>query len=346
MNDINQNNAFASPPIGADDKFVTNLDWNLLRTFVVIVEEESITRAASRLLRRQPAISLALQRLETDLGMRLIERGGGAFRLTAAGRELYSRCTDIYGDIARLKAATTSAAREVSGRITIHLASHVTTPILDRALTELYQRHPGITYQMRIRSSAEVAEDVRDQKATLGICLVNRKLPRLDYQVLYREHFGFFCGPPHPLFGRTGLRVEDLRACDAVSFETDDLRDALRPVALLRQQHLLDLRVVGQSMQLEEVRRMIQCGLGIGPLPIHVVERDLRDGLLWQLPPYRDAPAVDIHLVTNPRRRLSRAEALILDAVQAAVADLPLSQRTYGLGRKSPQGRATQGGPP
>jgi hypothetical protein len=88
MNDINQNNAFASPPIGADDKFVTNLDWNLLRTFVVIVEEESITRAASRLLRRQPAISLALQRLETDLGMRLIERGGGARALFPLHRYL------------------------------------------------------------------------------------------------------------------------------------------------------------------------------------------------------------------------------------------------------------------
>ena len=77
---------------------------------------------------------------------------------------------------------------------------------------------------------------------------------------------------------------------------------------------------------------MILCGLGIGPLPIHVVERDLRDALLWRLPPYSDAPAVDIHLVTNPRRRLSRAEALILEMLQAAISELPLRERTYGLG--------------
>ena len=317
------------PPSEADDKFVTNLDWNLLRTFVVIVEEASITRAANRLLRRQPAISLALQRLEAELGMRLIERGGGAFRMTAAGRELYSKCSEIYGDIARLKEATTSAAQEISGKVTIHLASHVTTPVLDAVLTEQYRRHPGITYQIRIKPSVEVAKDVRDKAASFGICLVNRKLPELDYRVLYREFFGFYCGPPHPLFGRRNLALEDLRNCDAVSFETDDLRDALRPVALLRQQHLLDLRVVGQSTQLEEVRRLIQCGLGIGPLPIHVVARDVRDGLLWRLPPYADAPAVDIHLVTNPRHRLSRAEALIVDALRAAIDAAPLSRRTY-----------------
>lgn len=315
---------------GRGDRFVSDLDWNLLRTFVAIVEEGSITRAADRLLRRQPAISLALKRLETEMGMRLIERGGGSFRVTAAGRELYARCVDIYGDISQLKEAATQAAKEVSGRAVIHLASHVTTPILDRVLADLYRRHPGITYRMRIRTSAEVAEDIRDHTATLGICLVNQRLPGLDYELMFREHFGYFCGPPHPFFGRKDLRFEDLAECDAVSFGTDDLRDALRPVALLRRQHLQDLRVVGESMQLEEVRRMILCGLGIGPLPIHVVERDLRDGTLWRLPPYTGAPAVDIHLVTNPRRRLSRAERLLVEALRAEIAATPVAERTYG----------------
>jgi len=69
-------------------KFVTNLDWNLLRTFVVISEEGSITAAANKLLLRQPTVSLALQRLEAQMRTRLIDRGRGAFRLTAVGREL------------------------------------------------------------------------------------------------------------------------------------------------------------------------------------------------------------------------------------------------------------------
>jgi hypothetical protein len=56
------------------DKFVTNLDWNLLRTFVVIVEEGGITAAATRLLRRQPTLSAALGRLESQIGSRLIKR--------------------------------------------------------------------------------------------------------------------------------------------------------------------------------------------------------------------------------------------------------------------------------
>ena len=103
------------------------------------------------------------------------------------------------------------------------------------------------------------------------------------------------------------------------------MADALRPVALLRAQNDLDDVVVGHSSHLEEVRRMIIAGLGIGPLPIHVVSRDLRDGLLWRLPPYEAPPAIDIYLVWNPHTHLNRAEKGLLAALRAAIDARPLS---------------------
>ncbi len=311
------------------DRFVSNLDWNLLRTFVVIVEEGSISRAANRLLRGQPAVSLALQRLEAEVNGRLIERGRGSFSLTAAGRRLYEECVDIYGGIARLKETVASEAQDLSGKITICLASHVMTPLLDETLTQNYRAHPKVSYAIKTAPSAEVANQVQDKIASLGICLVSRRIPDLDYENIYREFFGFYCGPPHPLFGRRNLRLGDLRGLDAVSFDTDDLNDALRPVALLRQHNEMTQRIVGRSSHLEELRRMILCGLGIGPLPVHVAERDVRDGLLWRLPPYKSPPAVDIFLVTSPRKRFNRAETVFIEALKLAIRATPLAQRTY-----------------
>ncbi len=311
------------------NRFVSNLDWNLLRTFVVIVEEGSISRAANRLLRGQPAVSLALQRLENELDCRVIERGHGTFRLTAEGRRLYEECIDIYAGVARLKETVTTGTDEISGAITICLASHVITPLLDDLLASTYKEHPKVSYSIKTASSAEVANQVQDKSASLGICLINRRLPDLDYENIYKEFFGFYCGPPHPLFGKKNLRLQDLRGEDAVSFETDDLNDALRPVALLRQQNEMSQRIVGRSSQLEELRRMILCGLGIGPLPVHVVERDVRDGLLWRLPPYDDPPMVDIFLVTNPKKRFNRAEAKFIDALKTSIRITPIEKRTY-----------------
>jgi len=315
--------------MSATDKFVTNLDWNLLRTFVVIVEEGGITAAATRLLRRQPTVSAALARLEARIGSRLIERGGGAFRLTAAGRALYRECTDIYGAVARLGDLTHAATQGLTGHVQIVLASHVVTPILDQTLAHFHRTYPEVTFEIRVETSRDVLSGVLEKSAPLGICLLSRRPQRLDCELIYREYFGFFCGPPHPLYGRRELELDDLRGCAAVSFDTDSMDDALRPVAVFRRDNGLDHNIVGRSSHLEEVRRLIACGLGIGPLPLHVVRADIENGTLWRLPPYRDPPAIDIHLVTNPASRLSRAEARFVAALKAAIAAATLAERTY-----------------
>ncbi|QYX58129.1 LysR family transcriptional regulator [Roseovarius sp. SCSIO 43702] len=312
-----------------DTKFAFRLDWNLLRTFLVISEEGSITRAAHRLLRGQPSVSLALKRLESELGCRLVDRGHGGFRLTAAGRQLQRECTELFSGVARIPEVTQEASTEISGEVNIMLASHVVTPLLDNELSALSAAHPKMRFTIRIDTSARVIHAVRERMVSFGICLVNRRFSDVDYTQMYREFFGFYCGPSHPLFGRSNLSFADLRNFPAVSFDTDDLSDALRPVALLRGEWGLDYEIVGRSSQLEEVRRMIQCGMGIGSLPIHVVEPDVERGLLWRLPPYENPPQVDIYLVSNPKKRLNKAEALFLERLSARIARTPLDERTY-----------------
>jgi DNA-binding transcriptional LysR family regulator len=316
-------------PSDAGERLARDLDWNLLRTFMVIVQEASFTGAARRLRLRQPSVSQALKRLEVRLGQRLIDRGPALFRLTAAGNAMYRECVDIYGNVARMSVLTLSAGDEIAGHVRIAMASHVVSPVLDESLMAIHAGHPKATYGIEIASSVEVMNAVLGKSASFGICLVNQRSAQLEYEQMYREYFGFFCGPRHPLFGRRGLRLRDLRGHASVSFQTDQISDALRSVALLRARHGLDDRVVGFSSHLEEVRRMIVAGLGIGPLPIHVVERDVRDGLLWRLPPYKTPPAVDVYLIWNPHCRLNRAEDAFLTALRAAIEKRPLSERTY-----------------
>jgi len=222
-----------------------------------------------------------------------------------------------------------SALDEITGNIHISLASHVTSPLLDDTLAAFHAEHPKVTYRLKTETSADVALNLLDKSTSLGICLVNKRLPELEYKAMYREFFGFFCGPPHPLFGEKNLQIKDLSGHAAVSFETDDIADALRPVALLRRQFELGQEIIGLSPHLEEVRRMILCGLGIGPLPNHVVKRDVREGLLWRLPPYINPPAIDIFLVTNPRKRYNRAETLFIQALVARIDSRTMTERTY-----------------
>ena len=109
------------------ERLSRELDWNLLHVFMVIVQEGGITRAADRLLLRQPSVSNALKRLEQQLDRRLIERARGRFQLTEAGRLLYRECVEIYGSVSRLAVMLRDSREAVAGEISIAAASHGAT---------------------------------------------------------------------------------------------------------------------------------------------------------------------------------------------------------------------------
>jgi DNA-binding transcriptional LysR family regulator len=311
------------------DRLAWDLDWNLLRTFMVIVEERSITAAADRLGLKQPTISNALKRIEDRLGRRLIERKPNHFRITSVGALLYEECVEIFGTVARLPVLIRDVQDEITGHVTIALASHIVSPLFDEALADFHQANPRATFTLSVSTSLETAAAVVQKRASFGLCLVHERDPRLAYRVIYREFFGFFCGPKHRLFGRRGLTLDDLRNETSVSFQTDNPSDALRPVALIRAEAGIDQGAIGISSSLEEVRRMIVAGLGIGPLPLHVAARDVADGLLWRLPPYDSPPAIDIHLVSNPSAHLNRAEDGLLRLLERRIEETPFAERTY-----------------
>lgn len=313
------------------DRLTRDLDWNLLRSFVVIAEARSITDAAQRLGLTQPSVSTALKKLEDRIGKRLIDRAPGRFELTRAGALLYREAVEIHGAVHRLSTLMRDMTDEVTGHVRIAVASHVVCPLFDQVLAEFHARHPRATLSISVLGSSAALASVTARTASFAICLVHRRDPKIEYMRLYREFFGLFCGPPHPLFGRKGLRQNDLAGHSAVSFETDRLHDALRSVTLLRAESELSERIIGTSSHLEEVRRMVIAGLGIGPMPLHVVARDVADGLLWRLPPYVNPPPIDVHLSHNPKAVLNRAESALLTALQAAISSVPIAERTYGL---------------
>ena len=311
------------------ERIARELDWNLLRTFVVLAESHSITDAASQLRLKQPSVSTALKRLEDRVGRKLINRSPGHYALTEAGRLLYREAVEINGSVLRLSTLMREMTDDVRGHVHIAMASHVVSPLIDQALTGFHHEHPLATLKIDILSSSKAIAEVAAKRASFAICLVGDHNPNLEYRRVFREYFGLFCGPPHPLFGRNDLTTADLEGHSSVSFETDRLQDVLKPITVMRAQAALGQKITGVSSHLEEVRRMIVSGLGVGPLPVHVAQRDVRDGQLWQVPPYEDLPPIDVYLVWSESATKNRAEQILLDRLIAAIDETPIEQRSY-----------------
>lgn len=312
-----------------EQRFPWKLDWNLLRTFMVVVDEGGITPAAHFLGLKQPTISAALKRLEDITGRKLINRSPKHFSVTPWGQMLYAEASTIFGAVAQLPDLMAGLEDEVTGQISIAVASHVVSPHFDAVLEGFNARYPKANFTISTMDSTEVVAHLQQNRVTFGVCLFQHHPVGLDARVLYREYFGFFCGPPHRLYGRKDIDISELRNEDAVSFQTDELDGPLFAVAQMRSRLGLRADLRGLSSSLTEVRRMIMANIGIGALPVHVASRDVGNGQLWQLPPYKSLPAVDIHVLTNARRSMNRAERALLDMLNAELDAVPLSDRTY-----------------
>jgi len=316
-----------SPSPTDPERFGRELDWNLLRTFLVVVQEGSITGAALRLCLTQPAVSLALKRLEARLDRRLIDRGGGRFTVTPAGREIFREVQEIYGSISRFGLLPSAAPEEISGHVRLLMVSRVKTRYLDQAIREFHELHPQVTFRIDVMAAAEVHAALLQKMGSLGFCLMRAPVAGLMSEVLIRQTYRLYCGTSHRLFGREGLGISDLRQEDFVSFVSDQIDGMLSPLTVFRAREGFAGRVVGSSSNLDEVRRMIVCGLGIGPLPEHIAAPDVEGGLLWSLPPRGGVAPVDIHVAWNPSARFTPAEIAFREHLLAKITAMPVAER-------------------
>ncbi len=303
------------------------LDWNLLRTYLVIMQERSLSRAAARLFVTQPAVSQALKRLEDALGRKLIERRGAQFVPTRAGEEVYRIASDIYGNISRLETELDERTTDITGSIRLLTVSRIESPVYDEFLAEFHVAYPRIDLQIEVMRSSDIISSVLQKTATAGLSLCRTPVEKLEMRLFLRQRYAIFCGRHHRLFGLSQLTMEDLLAENFVSFTSDQIGDSLSPLTVFRDQRGFTGRIVASSPSLDEVRRLIYAGYGIGCLPEHAVRDDLARQRLWRLPPEEGLADVDIHLLWHRERKLNAAEVAFFDAMERCMQRYALAER-------------------
>lgn len=297
------------------DRFARNLDWNLLYTFMVIVQEGEMAAAAERLFVTQPAVSLALKRLEETTGVRLIERGSGKLTMTPAGEALYPEACKVYASVCRLPVAFDQAPKSVSGKISIATISRVISADFDASLSDFFRNYPKTELSISVMTTEEIIRAVELGHFTLGVC--DGIIPEmLIKKWLLKEDFGLFCGKSHPLFGKKGLSLENLRGEPFITFTADILGGKhMGDVTALRAKASIGQFVRGQASNVYELCRMIEIGLGIGFLPIHLASPHEQSGKLWRLPPFDEVPSADVYLIYNPATNFNPAERMFVDQI-------------------------------
>lgn len=295
------------PLIG--QRFARNLDWNLLRVFYEIVQAGGISQAARRTNRKQPAISMALRRLEDHIGARLCHRGAGGFELTAEGELMAEVCESLYGAVSLVPRSMADAATAIRGRIRIQLISNLVDPAIDKAIEEFHKANELVEVFVSVATWDVIQRSVIRNEIEIGIAPAHHKDPGLSYEVIFREVYRPYCGHSHPLFGQTMAQPADLAKYPFILTGADEPH----PQTKFRQQFNLGFHVAGLSEHLEEARRLTVLGLGICFLPEAFVSDDVAAGLLHPLLEPGEEPSTEIYIISNPSAPLHRARNALLE---------------------------------
>jgi DNA-binding transcriptional LysR family regulator len=132
-----------------------DLNSSLLRTLLMVVETGSVSNAAQALHRTQAAVSMALRRLEEEVGQRLLERSPRGVKLTAAGSILIPYARRILGTGVAARAALN--AGQVSGTVRLGILEDIAVGQLQHALRRFAASFPNVALEIMVDSSPELS---------------------------------------------------------------------------------------------------------------------------------------------------------------------------------------------
>ena len=137
---------------------ITNLDMDLLRTFVTGVRLGSFSQAAAKIGRSQSAVSLQLRRLDAQIGTAMFRREGRGLQLTEAGEVFFTyavRLLDLNDE-----ALESLQRREVEGEIRLGIPPDLAETWLPRMLARFGRSHPGVFIEARVDRTVTLLADI------------------------------------------------------------------------------------------------------------------------------------------------------------------------------------------
>lgn len=235
-----------------------NLDWTLLRSFLHVMNEGSLSAAARVLDLAQPTLGRQIQALEASLGTRLFTRSQTGLLPTDAARELLPHAQAMASIAAAAQRSAQDHGKEISGTVRLTASEVMGMEVLPAMLTGLRHRHPELKIELVLSNTLQ---DLLHRQADIAVRMVRPRQERLIARRIGTVECGLHASRDY--LKRYGLprSLEDLQHHALIG--PDSMSPALR--SLVQRWPQLDparlsLRTDSDLAQLN----LIRAGAGIG----------------------------------------------------------------------------------
>jgi DNA-binding transcriptional LysR family regulator len=283
-----------------------------LKVFLTVATERSFSRAGEKLLRTQPAISLAVQRLEHELGEKLLDRTGREMILTDAGKIVLEFCRRFENLEREMENSLAELRDMASGRLVIG-ANETTSLYLMQHIVSYRRQYPKVKVQVRRSLSSRVPAQLIDGDLELGVITYDPEDDRLESRVIFSDHLCFIVSPAHRFAHRESVSIREL---GMETFIAHNVFSPYRDIVLKAfQRAKVPLNMDVEMPTVETIRKMVARNEGVAFLPKMCVEHDFEQGTLKEVRVEELSMERKIRLVYPARRALSHAARAFLEIV-------------------------------
>ncbi|MCS6996227.1 MAG: LysR family transcriptional regulator [Casimicrobiaceae bacterium] len=291
-----------------------HLTLRQLRIFDRVAHFRSISRAAEALHLTQPAVSMQIKQLESQVGLVLIEQVGKRMELTEAGEELWAHARRVAAEVDELIAAMRARRGMQRGRVRLAVVA-TANYFVPRAIAAFRRRYPHLAVELTVGNRQAVFDRLSDHATDLVIagqppegfsCVAE---PFLDNPLVV------IGAPEHPLAGRKRVGLAELAREPFVLREPGSGTRA----ALLRHlaEHQLEPRIAAELPTVEAVKQAVQAGLGLGVVSAQSVELEISAKRLVVIPVVGFPLVRQWYVIHDPARSLSPAAQAFRELLMA-----------------------------
>lgn len=287
---------------------------NELRYIVAVAQERNFGRAATRCFVSQPALSVAIQKLEEELGVLLFERGKSEVTVTTQGLRIVEQAQRVLEEAKRIKEL--AHHDPLTGPLQLGVIYTVAPYLLPDLVAALHKKAPAMPLEIEENFTEQLAEYLKNGRIDAAIIALPFDLSGVICESLYEEPFQVVVPQTHPWAKRKKIAPQELAAehCILLSVGNCFRNQVLESCPELNREGT-------RSNSLETIRNMVASGLGVSVLPAGALTPRYRSKLVMSVPFAEPVPTRRIALAY--RKSFPRMEAIT--AIKRAFQALKLS---------------------
>ena len=190
-----------------------------LQYTIAVAEEGNFTQAAEKCFVTQPTLSMQVQKLEDELGIKLFNRNTKPITLTTIGEKIIDQAKMILKEANRMEDIVSTEKGFVGGNFRLGIIPTVMPTLLPMFLNTFIKKFPKVNLKIEELNTAAIIEELKNGKLDAGIAATPLDDVKIIEKPLYYEPFVGYIPEPHPLSKLKTLALSDLEKMDVLVLE-------------------------------------------------------------------------------------------------------------------------------